>query len=64
MVWAKGRVGTEECPRSFVTTASIEFLEKFSFRRTVDLGEATAREAEAFAILERELRMEQTNGQR
>jgi hypothetical protein len=51
-----------------VTPASIEFLETFFAWKTVGFGglathELTAREAEAFVVLERELRMEQTNGQ-
>ena len=64
MVWARGRVGTEECPRSFVSAASVGFVEKYFARKMMDLGDVTAREAEAFAIVERELRMEQANGQR
>jgi hypothetical protein len=46
-----------------VTPASIEFMEKFFAWKTVEKHELTAREAEAFVVLEREWRMEQTNGQ-
>jgi hypothetical protein len=68
VVWARGGTVAEECPTSLVTPASIEFLESFFAWKTVGRGEITthgltAREAEAFLILEREWRMEQTNGQ-
>jgi hypothetical protein len=51
-----------------VTPASIEFLESFFAWKAVGKqeltgSELTAREAEAFVVLEREWRMEQTNGQ-
>ena len=29
VVWARGRVATEECPTSFVTPASMELVEKY-----------------------------------
>lgn len=68
MVWARGGAAAEECPTSLVTPASIEFLETFFAWKTVGRSaltthELTAREAEAFVVLEREWRMEQTNGQ-
>ena len=68
VVWARGGASAEECPTSLVTPASIEFLESFLAWKTVGKGELTAqlsaREAEAFAVLEREWRMERTNGQK
>ena len=64
VVWARGRVGIEECPTSFVTPVSAEFLEKFFVWKAVGAGELTAREAEAFMALEIELRAEQVNGGR
>lgn len=64
MVWARGQVGTEECPRSYVTAASMELLEKYSAWRTFGPAEVSGREAEAFAILEREWRMERIDGER
>jgi len=68
VVWARGGAAAEECPTSLVTPVSIEFVESFFAWKTMGLikltaGELTAREAEAFVVLERELRMEQTNGQ-
>jgi hypothetical protein len=67
VVWARGKVATEECPTSLVTPASIELVEKyFAYVALNPMGasELTAREAEAFLVLERELRTEQMNGQR
>ncbi len=29
LVWARGRVGAEECPKSLVTPQSLEWVEKF-----------------------------------
>jgi len=57
-------VATEECPTSFVTPASVEFIESYFASKVVGVGELTAREAEAFVVLEQEWRTEQTNGQR
>jgi hypothetical protein len=59
IVWARGRTGTEECPKSLVTPQSLEWIErfftwKFSGERAVD--DMTARDADAFLILEREWR--------
>lgn len=64
MVWARGRVTIEECPRSYVTPASIELVEKYFAWKTVGMEEIRAREAEAFVILEQEWRAEQSHGQR
>jgi len=68
VVWARGGAAAQECPTSLVTPVSIEFLEGFFAwkalgRRESAVHEMTAREAEAFVVLEREWRMEQTNGQ-
>jgi hypothetical protein len=73
VVWARNGAAAEECPTSLVTPASIEFLEKFFAWKTVGVikltagestaGELTAREAEAFVMLEREWRIERADGQ-
>jgi hypothetical protein len=63
VVWARGGAVSEECPTSLVTPVSIEFVESYFAWKTVWRGELSAREAEAFVVLEREWRMEQTNGQ-
>ena len=65
MVWARGRVVAEECPKSLVSAESIELLEKFFARRAFGAGgwpDPTAREADAFLTLEAEIRAEVGNG--
>jgi len=59
MVWARGRTGTEECPKSLVTPQSLEWIEKFftwKFAGSRALNDMAARDADAFLILEREWR--------
>ncbi len=61
MVWLSGNAAAEECPTSLVTAASVELVEKFlawKFAGPAYFGqrEMTAREAEAFTILEQEWR--------
>ena len=63
VVWAHGAAASEECPRSLVTPASIELVEKFFASKVSNSGEPTAREVDAFLILEKEWRVEQANGQ-
>ena len=61
LVWARGRVGTEECPKSYVSAQSLEWVEKFltwKFSGGAVLWDLAARDADAFLILEREWRGE------
>jgi hypothetical protein len=46
-----------------VTPASIELVEKFFASKVTSAGEPTAREVDAFVILEKEWRAEQSNGE-
>ncbi len=65
LVWVRGRVSSEECPKSLVTPASIELLEKFwgwKFAGGGSLAELPAKEADAFLILEGEWRAEEEAG--
>lgn len=58
-MWARGQVGAEECPKSLVTPRSLEWIEKFltwKFAGSQAIEELTARDADAFLILEREWR--------
>ena len=58
MVW--------ECPKSLITAESEIFVEEFLVRRRLgrmDLAELSARQVEAFTILEEELRREREYGQ-
>jgi hypothetical protein len=61
LVFVRGRVSSEECPKSLVTPASVELLEKFfgwKFSGGTSLEGMAAKEADAFLILEGEWRAE------
>jgi hypothetical protein len=61
LVWVRGRVSSEECPKSLVTPASIELLEKFlgwKFSGGGSLEGIAAKVADGFLVLEGELRSE------
>jgi hypothetical protein len=65
-VWARKHVVVGTCPKSYVTTESAALLEDFAiFRRfgSAEPGTLTARQAEAFIILEHELAMEIKDGE-
>lgn len=57
----RGRVSSEECPKSAVTPGSVELLEKFFGWKLGGggaLNDLPAKEADAFLILEGEWRAE------
>jgi hypothetical protein len=59
IVWARGRVAAEECPKSLVTPQSLEWIEKFltwKFAGARAVEHLPARDADAILILEREWR--------
>jgi hypothetical protein len=59
-------VALTTCPRSFITGESLALVESFLTRRKfgpIAVAELTAREAEAFVILESLLEAEIRNGQ-
>ena len=59
LVWARGETGIQECPKSFITACSGEMVERFAVWRMSGAGgwsELTAREADAFQVLEGEMR--------
>jgi hypothetical protein len=61
VVWARRDVGVGVCPRSFVTAESIGLVEEFLVRRRlggVEFGVLSARQVEAFVVLEREMEKE------
>ena len=62
IVWARATVSSEECPRSLMTAESMELLEKFFFSQRLGWKDPTAREAEAFLILDQEIRAEGEHG--
>lgn len=64
IVWLRGRVSAEECPKSLITPVSVERLEKF-FAWKMSGGsvmERAAKDADAFLILEAEIRAEAEAG--
>jgi hypothetical protein len=64
-VWARREIGLGTCPRSFITAESLALLEEFAVRRRLggtSAADLTARQADAFAILDRALAEELKNG--
>jgi hypothetical protein len=65
-VWARADVATETCPKSFITAESVGWVEEFLVRRRLGgmkLEELTARQVEAFLILEKALAREMKHGE-
>jgi hypothetical protein len=61
LVWARRGVALDECPKPYITAESQSFLEDFFVRRRLrapDSEELSARQVEAFLILEKELAAE------
>ena len=55
LVWVRGRVSSEECPKSLVTPQSLEWIERFLAWRYSGGGELNglpAKDADAFLVLE------------
>jgi len=64
MVWGRRRVFLDTCPRSFVSAESIGLVEAFAAWKLVgsgDFASLPARTADAFCVLENELRAEMSN---
>jgi len=67
VVWARGGVTLTRCPKSTITGESEALVEAFLMRRSlggVQMAELSAREAEAFVVLEFALAEEKRNGER
>jgi hypothetical protein len=55
-VWARGGLGIQECPRSYVTAESVSWLEMYAaWRKAADIREMAAKDVEAMLVLEREI---------
>ncbi len=57
-MWAGGREVIFECPRTYIRSESIGYLERFAAWRTLGLGangEMPAREYDAFQVLRAEI---------
>jgi hypothetical protein len=67
VVWARGGVALMQCPKSTITGESEALVEDFLVRRKLggfSVAELSAREAEAFVVLESALAEERRNGER
>jgi hypothetical protein len=67
VVWARGGVAVTRCPRSTVTAASEAMVEEFLVWKRVGaaaVGELSARQVEAFVVLENAMEQEKRNGER
>ena len=65
-VWAREGVAVESCPVSYISADSYSFLEEFHASKLFgypNMYDLPARTAEAFFVLETELRLEHQRGQ-
>lgn len=65
-VWARADVALETCPKSYITAESVGLVEEFLVRRRlggIKVDELTARQVEAFLILEKALAKEMKHGE-
>jgi len=65
-VWARNEVTLFTCPTSYITSESDALVEEFFVRRrmgAIAFSELSARQVEAFAILEKALTAEIKHGQ-
>jgi hypothetical protein len=66
LVWARQDVALTTCPKSYITAESMTLVEEFFVRRRLggmDFAELSARQVEAFVILERALTGKTSDGQ-
>jgi len=66
VVWARKHVAATSCPKSLVTAESETLVEDFLVRRQlggIGFEQLSARQVEAFLILERELMAERNDGE-
>lgn len=67
VVWARGGLAVTRCPRSTVTAASEGVVEEFFVWKRLGaaaVGELSARQVEAFVVLENAMEREKRNGER
>lgn len=66
LVWARKGVSLSTCPKSYMTGESLALVEEFLIRRRlggIEFSRLSARQVEAFAILEKMLTAEIIDGQ-
>jgi hypothetical protein len=67
LVWARRNVGLDRCPKPYITAESQSLVEEFFIRRRFrgfPANQLSARQVEAFVILEKELTAEVEDGRR
>ena len=67
VVWGRRGLALTQCPKSAIRADSEALVEEFFVRRRIGetaFGELTARQVEAFVILESALAEERNNGER
>lgn len=67
VVWARGPVATEVCPKSMISAESWTFLEQFGVWKTVGLGSTEtlpAKQLDALRVLDQEWLTEKQNAER
>jgi hypothetical protein len=65
-VWAAKNVVLHTCPKSFITSESQALLEEFLVRRrlgAIEIRDLSAKQVEAFALLEKALSARMRDGQ-
>lgn len=65
VIWARGAARTSECPKSFITAESLEFIERYQAGRVFGFGDVLrlpARVVDAFCVLELEMAKEKRDG--
>ena len=65
-VWVRANVAVSTCPKSYISSESQSLVEEFWIRRRlggIRAAELTARQADAFVLLEHELLGGRQNGQ-
>ena len=65
-VWARKHIAVHSCPKSYIAAESLALVEDFFVRRSLgptNFEALSAKQVEAFVILERELAEERNHGQ-
>ena len=65
-MWARRGIALRTCPKSYITAESLTLVEEFFVRRRLggmNFAELSARQVEAFVILEKALATEMNDGQ-
>ena len=67
MIWARGGIALTECPKPVITPESGALVEEYLVWKRLGpaaVGELSARQAEAFVVLENAMEREKNHGER